>query len=86
MVNVSKDIGRLLQTMRLTARLDVREASENASRPAMDDGLLKEFINESREHLATIEVDLLVALLDLTAVMQQESAAAATEGQAQRVQ
>jgi len=26
-VNVSKDIGRLLQTMRLTARLDVREAS-----------------------------------------------------------
>ena len=25
----------------------------------MDDGLLKEFINESREHLATIEVDLL---------------------------
>ena len=25
----------------------------------MDDGLLNEFINESREHLATIEVDLL---------------------------
>ena len=58
-VNASKDIARLLQTMRLSSRLNVREVRRQRVRSEMDDGLLNEFINESREHLATIEVDLL---------------------------
>ena len=55
--NVSAEILRLLQMMRLVDRLHV--TGRLGRRASMDDELLGVFVSEAREHLATIEADLL---------------------------